>query len=66
MFGINKAWERNAGKVQVKLTDWVILSPFAAKRLTMLPNNVIQQYEAPFGAMDLGLPHKSEPVAPTE
>jgi len=66
VFGINKAWERNAGDVQVKLTDRVILSPFAAKRLTMLLNNVIQQYEARFGTMDLGLPRQSEPVAQTE
>jgi hypothetical protein len=66
VFGINKAWERNADEVQVKLTDRVILSPFAAKRLTMLLNNVIQQYEARFGTMDLGLPRQTEPVAPTE
>jgi len=46
VFGINKAWERNAGEVHVQLTDRVILSPFAAKRLMMLLNNVIQQYEA--------------------
>lgn len=66
VFGVNKAWERNAGEVQVKLNSRVILSPFAAKRLTMLLNNVIQQYETRFGALDLGLPRQSEPVTPTE
>ena len=66
VFGVNKAWERTAGEMQVKLTDRVILSPFAAKRLTMLLNNVIQQYEARFGVLDLGIPRQGEPVAPTE
>lgn len=66
VFGVNKAWERNVGEVQVKLNSRVILSPFAAKRLTLLLNNVIQQYESRFGTMDLVLPHPTKPVTPTE
>jgi hypothetical protein len=54
VFGMNNAWERDASEVHVKLNSRVILSPFAAKRLAMLLNSVVQQYETRFGAMDVG------------
>jgi hypothetical protein len=54
VFGMNNAWERDASEVHVKLNSRVILSPFAAKRLALLLDNVIKQYEARFGAMDVG------------
>ena len=52
VFGINKAWERGAKDVQVQLTNRLILSPFAAKRLSGLLNNVLQQYEGKFGVLE--------------
>ncbi len=52
VFGINNTWERGQQDVQVKLTDRVILSPFAAKRLAGLLNNVLQQYESRFGPLE--------------
>ena len=55
VFGLNNAWERDALEVRVKLNSRVILSPFAAKRLAMLLDSVIKQYEARFGGMDLGV-----------
>jgi len=55
VFGMNNAWERDASEVRVKLNSRVILSPFAAKRLALLLNSVVQQYEARFGAMDVGI-----------
>lgn len=54
VFGMNNAWERDASEVRVKLNSRVILSPFAAKRLSLLLNNVVKQYEARFGTMDVG------------
>jgi hypothetical protein len=54
VFGINEDWERRGGLVKVKLTNRIILSPFAAKRLSLLLQNVIQQYESRFGVMDVG------------
>lgn len=54
VFGMNNAWERDASEVRVKLNSRVILSPFAAKRLSLLLDNVVKQYEARFGAMDVG------------
>jgi len=39
VFGMNSAWEREASEVRVKLHSRVILSPFAAKRLSLLLNS---------------------------
>jgi hypothetical protein len=39
----------------VKLNSRVILSPFAAKRLAMLLDTVMKQYEVCFGVMDVGV-----------
>ena len=55
VFGMNNAWERDASEVRVKLNSRVILSPFAAKRLAMLLDSVVKQYEARFGVMDVGI-----------
>ena len=55
VFGMNNAWERDASEVRVKLNSRVILSPFAAKRLSMLLDAVMKQYEGRFGAMDVGI-----------
>ena len=52
MFGVSQDWEHTEGEVKVQLTDRVILSPFAAKRLALLLENVVGQYEQRFGALD--------------
>jgi hypothetical protein len=54
LFGTNQAWKGVEEEVTVQLSDRVILSPFAAKRLAVLLNNVIQQYESRFGTLDIG------------
>jgi hypothetical protein len=51
MFGINQAWERGRNEVQVQLTDRIILSPFAAKRLAEVLAGVVREYESRFGAL---------------
>ena len=53
LFGMNQAWHSGQKEVKVQLTDRVVLSPFAAKRLVLLLNNVVQDYEKKFGALDL-------------
>ena len=50
-FGINQAWERQNNDITVQLTDRLILSPFAAKRLAALLNSVITDYENRFGQL---------------
>lgn len=55
-FGTNQTWNP-VGKTEfeVKLTDRIVLSPYAAKRLQMLLGAVLQEYERRFGSLDLGL-----------
>ena len=52
LFGMNQAWHSGQKEVKVQLTDRVVLSPFAAKRLVLLLNNVVRDYEKKFGALD--------------
>ena len=46
---------REASEVRVTLDRRAILSPFAAKRLAMLLDSVVKQYETRFGSMDVGI-----------
>ena len=52
MFGLSQAWSGGESEVAVQLNDRVILSPYAAKRLALLLNNVVQQYESRFGSLE--------------
>jgi Protein of unknown function (DUF3467) len=51
LFGMNQAWRAGQAEVTVQLTDRVILSPFAAKRLAALLDNVVKQHEMRFGTL---------------
>jgi hypothetical protein len=51
LFGINQAWNRGQKEVTIQLTDRIIISPYAAKRLAMLLEGVMKEYESRFGAL---------------
>jgi hypothetical protein len=51
LFGINQAWHSAQKEIPVQLTDRIILSPHAAKRLSALLDNVLREYETRFGPM---------------
>ncbi len=51
LFGINQAWHSAQKEIPVQLTDRIILSPLAAKRLSILLANILKEYEARFGAL---------------
>ena len=53
LFGMNQAWHSGQKEVKVQLTDRVVLSPFAAKRLVLLLNNIVRDYEKRFGNLDV-------------
>lgn len=53
MFGVNQAWHAGQKEVTVQLTDRIILSPHAAKRLSLLLTNIVKQYEDRFGQINL-------------
>jgi len=55
LFGMNQAWHAGQSEVKVQLTDRIVLSPFAAKRLAVLLNNVIADYEKKFGKLEIGV-----------
>ena len=47
LFGVNQAWNRGQKEVTIQLTDRIIISPYAAKRLSMLLGSVVKEYEKP-------------------
>ena len=49
LFGVNQAWHSGPREIPVQLSDRIILSPFAAKRLSILLENVLREYETRFG-----------------
>ena len=51
LFGANQAWHAGQKEVKVMLSDRVILNPYAAKRLQMLLQRVLKEYEARFGEL---------------
>lgn len=50
-FGLNQAWERSGGEIEIQLNNRIIVSPFAAKRMATVLNQVLAQYEARHGAL---------------
>jgi hypothetical protein len=56
LFGMNQAWQPGQKEIKVQLTERVVLSPFAAKRLAFLLNNTLAEYERQFGSLDIGAP----------
>jgi hypothetical protein len=53
LFGINQAWNRGQKEVTIQLTDRIIISPYAAKRLVQLLDGVVKEYEKRFGALNV-------------
>ncbi len=53
LFGMNQAWHAAQKEIKVQLTDRIILSPFAAKRLSILLNNVLADYESRYGKLQV-------------
>lgn len=51
LFGTNQAWHTGQKELTVELSDRIILNPHAAKRLHLLLNSVINEYESRFGEL---------------
>jgi hypothetical protein len=51
LFGMNQAWHSGQPEVTIQLADRIVLSPFVAKRLATLLNNVIKDYESKYGEL---------------
>ena len=50
-FGTNLTWSASESEYRVKLSDRIVLNPFAAKRLLTLLANMLKEYEKRFGAL---------------
>jgi hypothetical protein len=53
LFGMNQAWNRGQKEVTIHLTDRIVVSPYAAKRLSMLLQGVVSEYEKRFGTLNI-------------
>jgi len=51
LFGTNQTWSRESNELVVDLSDRIILNPYAAKRLSLLLQNVVAEYEKRFGTI---------------
>lgn len=56
LFGINQAWNRGQKDITIQLTDRIIISPYAAKRLAILMDGVVAEYEKRFGKLNVDEP----------
>src|SRR5512147_585311 len=56
LFGMNQAWNRGQKEVTIQLTDRIIISPYAAKRLATLLDGVVREYEKRFGGLNVEVP----------
>lgn len=51
-FGVNKTWERGPVEaLDIELNHRIVLSPFAAKRLTELLQQLMKEYESRYGTL---------------
>jgi hypothetical protein len=51
-FAVNKTWEPGPKQeLEIELNHRIMLSPFAAKRLSQLLQNLMKEYETRYGAL---------------
>lgn len=53
LFGMNQAWNRRQKEVTIELNNRIVISPYAAKRLSLLLGNVVKEYESRFGTLNI-------------
>ena len=56
LFGTNQAWRPAQRDLTVNLSNRIVLSPFAAKRLALLLDATVKRYESSFGEIVIGTP----------
>lgn len=53
-FGTNQTWNATDDRpLSIELSNRLILSPYAAKRLSIALNGVLREYEQRYGALDV-------------
>jgi hypothetical protein len=56
LFGTNQSWHTGQQELAIQLSDRIILNPYAAKRLSLLLNNIMKEYESRFGVLPIEQP----------
>ncbi|MCD6060542.1 MAG: hypothetical protein K0S16_853 [Moraxellaceae bacterium] len=51
LFGTNQAWHTGQKEMTINLSDRIVLNPYAAKRMLLLLQNVVNAYEKRFGEL---------------
>ena len=62
LFGTNQTWHTGQKELTVELTDRIVMNPFAAKRLSLLLNNTIREYESRFGDLGIDVAEPPKPI----
>ncbi|MGB8433731.1 MAG: DUF3467 domain-containing protein [Burkholderiales bacterium] len=50
-FGVSHDWERQPRDMEIELSHRIVLSPFAAKRLSQLLQKLVGEYESRYGEL---------------
>ena len=50
-FGLNNSWDRSQPEVEIELAHRLVMSPFAAKRLSELLTKLMAEYESRHGEL---------------
>lgn len=53
LFGAHQTWRADQKEVRVLLSDRIVLNPYAAKRLMLMLENGLKDYETKFGELKL-------------
>ena len=51
-FGMNQNFDAGQNEMTIQLSGRIVMSPFVAKRLAALLNNVIKDYETKYGVLE--------------
>ncbi len=52
-FGTNESWQAGKRPVEVRLNHRILITPYTAKRLQLLLENTLKQYEGRYGKIEL-------------
>jgi len=51
-FGMNQNFNADQNEMTIQLSNRIVMSPFVAKRLAALLNNVVKDYETKYGVLE--------------
>lgn len=60
-FGTNLTWNASDTEYRVKLSDRIVVNPFAAKRLLTLLAGILKEYENKFGVIEISALNPQKP-----